>query len=132
MHLRDYFAAQVAAALVHRVERPEAIASRAYELAEALLRERARRQDAEDDAFYERVIEAEEDEGSSFAGGLLDEPAPLSERERDEIDPRWFDRDTSVQLELEPRWNASPGSDRPGLARTAPAAAIDDKLKKHA
>ena len=87
MDLKDLFAAHVAAALAHRIEWPDVIATRAYDLADALLRERARRSPSNDeellrgaplDAFDDGVPD---DEFFRFTAGLLDEPAPLSDRE---------------------------------------------------
>jgi hypothetical protein len=140
MELRDFFAAHVAAALSHRVERPDAIAERAYDLADALLRERRRRAPAPG-APLSFAWSVDEEPGSEDladedlfqrAGGLLDEPAPISERDEEiaaaladyDDDPRW----------QEPKWHSmvdavqtelfsDPGADRPGLRRTTPPAA---------
>jgi hypothetical protein len=140
MHLKDYFAAHLAAALAHRVERPEVIAARAYELADALIRERSRVENEEREAFLHEVYADEidaEDERMFFEQhgfemrGLLDEPAPLSESEGFEVNPAWLDRDIDARLDVEPHWQ--PGAvERPGLARTAPLAAEDQKTKKQA
>ena len=82
MDLRDYFAAHVAAALAHRMERPEGIASRAYDMADALVRERVRRPAAPSAWGDELPPEAfmDDDDARGYArSGLLDEPAPISE-----------------------------------------------------
>jgi hypothetical protein len=50
MDLRDRFASHFAAALVDAFSDPERVAAQAYDLAEAMLRERARRIDAEEGA----------------------------------------------------------------------------------
>jgi hypothetical protein len=151
MMLRDLFAAHVAAALAHRVDRPEAIAARAYDLADAMMTERARRMDpAELDADAGAPIALDPDDldlesapaNQAFARtGLLDEPAPVSEREDEplfagvqgELDPAWLERDFDPRWEAEPHWgNKPPGSERPGLARTQVPAVQDDKRKSQA
>jgi hypothetical protein len=123
MQLRDFFAAHFAAALAHRVDRPETIAARAYQLADALVEERAKNRGAFGDALEEADIDPYFAEQDRFfhAEGLLDEPAPISERE-DELSPALFDRDIDPTWEAEPKWEEPPRSERPGLARTAPAA----------
>jgi len=148
MELKDLFAAHVAAALAHRIERPDVIATRAYDLADALLRERGRRDDStsgrrsewfEDEEAVLQAPDLVEDDsmpGDEFFrpfAGLLDEPTPVSEREGLEVDPAWLDRDN------EPRWEAEkwvsagpPTSDKPGLKRTVPGAADSDKTRKQA
>ena len=126
MELRDYFAAHMAAALAHKMERPETIAARAYDLADALARERVRRPAAEMLADDELPPEAYfEDDARFFQPGLLDEPAPMTER----------DDDAWLELADGAAWaaDAKPivdvrASDRPGLARTAPLA--EEKQKK--
>ncbi len=123
MHLKDYFAAHLAAALAHRVERPEVIAARAYELADALIRERSRVENEEREAFLHDVyaddIDAEDERAFFEMRGLLDEPAPLSESEGFEVNPAWLDRDIDARLDAEPHWQPAT-VERPGLARTAP------------
>ena len=64
MDLRDRFAAHFAAALVDAFTDADQIARRAYDLAEAMLGERARRVDAGEGSFH---------------GALLDAPEPLIE-----------------------------------------------------
>ncbi|MBK6513442.1 MAG: hypothetical protein IPG04_04770 [Polyangiaceae bacterium] len=136
MDLKDLFAAHVAAALASKPDRPDVIAARAYELAEALLRERVRRAPSDDDELFvsERADgigeEVPDDELFRSGSGLLDEPAPWRDREGLEVDPSWLDRDGDPRWEVEPKWG--PGSDRPGLARTLPAAAEDDKKRRPA
>ncbi len=136
--LRDFFAAHVAAALSAQGGRADDIARQAYECAEALLREKA---------FREERPLVDESEGPLstlsrgwFAhdfeqAGLLDEPTPLSERE---IDPSWEDRD-EARWEIEPRWEASTStgteeapSERPGIRSTRPAAPSDEKRHRSA
>jgi hypothetical protein len=134
MHLKDYFAAHLAAALAHRVERPEVIAARAYQLADALMRERARGENDEHESFlataYGENDDLEDERAYFEARGLLDEPAPLSESEGFEVNPAWLDRDIDARLDMEPHWQPAPVSERPGLKRTAPLAAEADKTKK--
>lgn len=135
MDLKDLFAAHVAAALATRPDRPDVIAARAYELAEALLRERARRAPTEDDELFvsERLGDVGEevpDEEFFRAGvGLLDQPAPYSEREGLELDPAWLERDGDPRWEAEPKWAPGPPSERPGLARTLPGLSQDEQKK---
>ena len=111
--LRDLFAMHFAAALV-RQERysMEFIAGRAYDLADAMLAERERRLDVE-----EAEIEPHAERFS--AGGLLDEPMPLFER--DDLDPSWLEPPYDPAWDVE-KWRIdSARSDadvRPGLART--------------
>jgi hypothetical protein len=128
MELRDFFAAHLAAALAHRVERPEAIAARAYELADALVAERAKRYGAWDGPLEEGDVDPYFAAQDSFfhAEGLLDEPAPLSERD-EELSPALFDRDIDPGWEAEPKWEEPPRSERPGLARTTPVTAVPQK-----
>lgn len=139
MHLRDTFAAHVAAALATRVERPERIAIRAYEIAEAMLLERARRGhgDVEGEGGYEAEEFAELDRLASEGyfntpTSLLDEPMPMSERE--DVDPAWADlASESPAHEADPKWG--PLFDavaKPGLKRTAPPATVDELLRKKA
>ena len=141
MDLKDLFAAHVAAALAHRIERPDVIATRSYDLADALLRERARRSPSNDeemlrgaplDAFDDGVPD---DEFFRFTAGLLDEPAPLSDREGMELDPSWIDRENDPHWEVEPKWSASSAEapvERPGLKRTTPVIEVDEKKRRPA
>lgn len=114
MDLRDRFAASLAAALVDAFSEPDEIARRAYELAEAMIRERARRID--------------HDEARHSAPALLDAPMPdLEEDERDfepPYDPTW-DLD---ERPLPATQSRPPG---PGLARTQPEAA-DEREERSA
>ncbi len=134
LSLRDLFAAHVAASLAARIDTADAIAGRSYALADALMRERARRSEQEEAAAIaseasglEEELEEEpawlDVELARRGQALLDEPAPLSERD-DEADERWIARQETLE-EYDPRWEAdpvvTPGSQRPGLARTSPA-----------
>ncbi|NUP11444.1 MAG: hypothetical protein HOW73_35815 [Polyangiaceae bacterium] len=135
MDLKDLFAAHVAAALASRVERPDVIASRAYDLAEALLRERARRSPDADDELVaadpaEDLDDGMPDESFFQTQGLLDEPAPFSDREGMELPPSWLERD-DPKWEVEPKWSA-PVSERPGLRRTTPIQAEEEKKRRPA
>jgi hypothetical protein len=128
MNLRDHFAARFAAALVDAFPEPERIARRAYDLAEAMLAERARRIDADE----RRAIEAEQGADDSEApphsfGPLLDEPHPLFDRDEDldlssaepHYDPSWDAELLRDERRSYPPDSASDSS-RPGLARTRP------------
>ncbi len=129
MDLRDYFAAHVAAALAHRMERPEGIASRAYDMADALVRERVRRPAAPSAWGDELPPEAfmDDDDARGYArSGLLDEPAPISERD---LDLSYVEHDAPSDWEAKPIIDVRPG-ERPGLARTTAATTDDGKLKK--
>src|SRR5205809_791503 len=99
--LRDWFAAHVAAALAAEQRLGlETIAARAYDVADALLAERAQRMDAELSDLREPG--ADEDDGYAMPALLDDAPPMEEERDDDEDDVR-------------PAWMPS---DRPGLART--------------
>lgn len=154
LSLRDLFAAHVAGSLATRVDTADAIAVRAYDLADAMLRERARRAPAaslaQGDVLLAEELEIdgadEEPAWLDFELGargatLLDEPAPVSERD-DEPDPRWIEREERDPNSYDPRWEAEPvalpgssapssprGVERPGLARTAPAVTPQRKEK---
>jgi hypothetical protein len=128
MDLRDYFAAHVAASLADRMERPEGIAARAYDLADALMKERVRRPASQSMWSDELPPEAfMGDDARGFARtGLLDEPAPISERD---LDLSVLEHDAPAE------WDAKPivdvrASERPGLARTVATPTDDGKLKK--
>ena len=131
LSLRDLFAAHVAASLAARIDTTDAIAERSYALADALMRERARRTEQEEAAAIASEASGLEEEPAWLDAELarrgqvlLDEPAPPSERD-DEADERWIARQETIE-EYDPRWEAdpvvTPGSQRPGLARTSPAA----------
>lgn len=138
MELRDYFAAHVAAALAQKMERPETIAARAYDLADALVRERVRRplelgleSELPPEAFFDddaRFFQPDAIEPHFAEIGLLDEPAPMSERDDE---PSWMERADRPEWEADakPVLDVRP-SERPGLARTAPQIAAEEKLRK--
>jgi hypothetical protein len=126
MDLRDHFAARFAAALVDAFPDPERIARRAYDLAEAMLTERARRIDAEE----RRAIASEQRADSPDAvpesfGPIPDEPHPLffrnEERDLSSIEPL-YDPSWDAELLRDEGRSSPPDSDvdssRPGLART--------------
>jgi hypothetical protein len=133
VELRDHFAGLFATTLASRIERPEDVAKKAYDLADAMLLERARRgleDDANEGAWEPeelfRVVTPEEEAfharpSDPAPWALLDEPAPMSE----ELDPRWEDLRHDPVYEAEPKWgppfsSVRRDSDRPGLARTTP------------
>lgn len=155
LSLRDLFAAHVAASLATRVDTADAIAAKSYDLADALLRERSRRPSAVGRAGAGRSLmpaglEEELDDEPSWldfelaarGAALLDEPAPVSERD-DEPDARWIAREDRDPNSYDPRWDADPvvtpeagtgaaagpASVRPGLARTAPSSDPQRKEK---
>ncbi len=146
MRLLDLFAAQVGAALASRSESAtretsQQIARRAYDVAEAMLRERAIR--GYGDAEGEGALEAEELERTmspeevrfyDSAEHLLDEPAPL---EDEDLDPHWQSLADDPTWEADPKWgppfsSEKRDSERPGLARTTPAPVIDGGLRRKA
>lgn len=146
LSLRDLFAAHVAASLATRVDTADAIAAKSYDLADALLRER-RRRPAEASRAIAALEEELDDEPSwldfelaARGSALLDEPAPVSERD-EEPDARWIAREDRDPSSYDPRWDAAPvvtpdgapgagpASVRPGLARTAPSADPQHKEK---
>lgn len=138
MHLRDTFAAHVAAALAARIDRPEHIAVRAYDIAEALVLERARRGhgDVDGEGAYEpeefAALERAAAEARWTGAALLDEPMPMSERD-EEVDPAWADLAAeSPQGEPDPKWGPLfETTKKPGLKRTTPPA-VEDLLRKKA
>jgi hypothetical protein len=137
MDLRDRLAARFAASLVATVADPAELARRAYDLAEAMLAERARRIDADEG----RAI-ALEPRRPSLAppaldphGRLLDEPEPMFEPEPrydEEIDTSWIEQPYDPSWDLEARWIAEPASrpPGPGIARTRPDEAEDEAARR--
>lgn len=117
MDLRDRFAARFAAVLVDAFPEAEEIARRAYDLAEAMLAERARRIDLDEQRALAEVPHA-------APQPLLDEPMEAYEDEPP-YDPSW---------DLDARWSAEPISSRPGpgLARTQPPAPEEDRKERSA
>ena len=142
--LRDIFAAHVAASLATRVDTSRAIAEKAYDLADALLHERARRTDSDAETAMREATDAQpapEPAWLDFELGLrglalLDEPTPVSER-GDEPDARWIERESRDPASYDPRWDRGPlvaqdevrPSSRPGLARTAPVTVGEGREK---
>lgn len=150
LDLRDRFALAFAQALAARGGLSDRfVCARAYELAERMLTERARRRrdawdadeprlesdeaareqgapfdDDELDAYEGR--ERLDDEGEAPAFGLLDEPAaPV------ELDPEheaYLDELAAAFREREEPERAAPTSARPGLAFTRPA--TDDEARR--
>jgi hypothetical protein len=118
MDLRDRFAAHFAAALVDAFPEADEIARRAYDLAEAMLRERARRIDHDEEMA---LLEAR------HAPPLLDEPMP----EEDELDlePPY---DPSWDLDERPRAASPSRPPGPGLARTQPPQVEEERKERSA
>ena len=135
MDLRDRFAAQFAAALVDAFADAGDVARRAYDLAEAMLKERARRIDADESqavAIERRSVRPEAP--LSYHHPLLDEPEPMMEADPgydDDLDPSW------LEPPYDPAWDLDPHGEEPlpknatvktlserppgpGLARTRP------------
>jgi hypothetical protein len=109
MDLRDRFAAQVASALAATVDEPGELARRAYDVAEAMIAERARR------------IDADEARAISFHPALLDPPVDYVDYD-EELDPGW-EPPYDPSWDIEERWSGGAESSRPpgpGLARTIP------------
>lgn len=134
MDLRDKFAVHFAAALVGAFPDPEQIARRAYDLADALLDERARRIDWEE----ARAITLDSRRDSiapplpEHHAALLDEPMFDPDDQLDEeLDPRWQEPPYDPSWDVEPRWPEASGEaaasekGRPGLARTQPPEASE-------
>jgi len=142
--LRDYFAAQLAAVLARDRVDSRQIAADAYDLAEALVDERVRR-DRLRRAWSDEAPVIDTDLEAWLVAqetkvGLLDEPTPLSEAVEDDWDSEddgaaraddepipasWADRELAPRWEQEERWGPSdPSADgsRPGLASTRPEA----------
>jgi hypothetical protein len=123
MDLRDRFAAHFAAALVDAFADPDQVARRAYDLAEAMLEERARR--------FEGGSASNPSVRPAHYLALLDEPEPMPELDPgfdDDLDPRLLDPPYDPSWDLETRWNEEPAPPRPGLARTQPE--IEEAAKK--
>ena len=131
MDLRDRFAAHFAAALVDALADPGQIAARAYDLAEAMLAERARRADHEEST----AIALEPRRASVppiFHHALLDEPVLEPDPGYDDdLDPSWLEPPYDPTWDLETRWGAEPSRPPgPGLARTVPDAVEDEGRKE--
>jgi hypothetical protein len=126
MDLRDRFAAHFAAALVDAFTDAAQLARRAYDLAEAMLDERARRIEAGEGEPLDASIAPPARPAHSLA--LLDEPEPMEpDPGFDDVDPRWLDPPYDPSWDLEARWSAEPSpqpsrpqTPGPGLARTQP------------
>jgi hypothetical protein len=119
--LRDRFAIQFAAALTGAFPHADEIARRAYDLADALLTERARRIERDERAA---LIE----EGGAPAA-LLDEPAPPLEDDDLEVEPPYDPAWDLDERRPYPSPSRPPG---PGLAWTQPAAEAADGRERSA
>ena len=152
LELRDYFAIRFAARLAGGLYATDTIVRRAYDLADAMIAERARRIDE-----AEQLAIAGEAPLSARAGlspiryglPLLDELPPPSEAEpayyygraddEDGVDPRWLEPPIDPSWDVDPRWGepspaaaATRESARPGLARTEPEAPVAPKRERSA
>jgi hypothetical protein len=127
MDLRDRFAAHFASALVAAFADAGQVARRAYDLAEAMMAERARRLDDEEGSAI--VFEARSGSVPAppfYHAALLDEPEPMLESDPgydDDLNPAWLEPPYDPSWDLETRWSQDL---RPGLARTQPEAAEGD------
>jgi hypothetical protein len=135
MDLRDQFAVHIAAALVGALTDPELIAQRAYDLAEAMIAERDRRIDLDEQRAIasEPSDEASEPPPLEYHAALLDEPAPIHEDEDDEppYDPTW-DLEPAVTPDVSRLHAEAADKSRPGLARTQaePSAEAVDEARQ--
>jgi hypothetical protein len=140
--LRDYFAIRFAAQLAGGLYPADHIVKRAYDLADAMLAERARRLDRDERAAVqeEPPLSAE---FSAYRPALLDELPPPSEgesayeiyaaAEAEGLDPRWLEPEGDPAWEAEPKWAPDPRPEvRPGLARTQPEVASPGKRERSA
>jgi hypothetical protein len=137
MDLRDRFAVHFAAALVDVFPNADEIARRAYDLAEALLAERARRIDDEEArALAER--RAPSLAAPPYHGALLDEPEPMLEPDpgwEEEPDPAWLEPPYDPSWDLDVHWSGEPTPSRPpgpGLARTQPVEVEEERKERSA
>jgi hypothetical protein len=132
MDLRDHFAVHIAAALVDAFRDPEHIARHAYDLADAMIAERARRIDAAEGRAIAMEPELDAQSAPPFEHhtALLDRPEPILESD-EELDPSWLEPpydptwDADLRREETPhRSDAAPAvgehQTRPGLSRTQP------------
>jgi hypothetical protein len=135
MDLRDRFAVHFAAALVDALADSGQIARRAYDLAEAMMVERARRIDAEEGS----AIALEPRRASvppvlrPLSAALLDDPVMEPDPGYDDdLDPAWLEPPYDPSWDVETRWAAPEGeiAPRPGLARTMPEPAAGEERKE--
>lgn len=140
--LRDYFAIRFASRLAGGLYSSDQIVARAYDLAEAMLAERARRIDRDErSALADPPAAADAGSPAGYHPALLDEVAPPSEAdsayelyaaaEAEGLDPRWLEGENDPSWEAEPKWEPRPDS-RPGLARTQPEPAVPGKRERSA
>lgn len=131
MDLRDKLAVHIAASLAGALSEPAQIARRAYDFAEALLAERARRLEADE----ARAI------AEALPFGAIDK-----EFNPDELDPEWLEERFDPTWDVEPRFTVDaaaadqapdtaramqgPATEvvRPGLARTQPSDAEPNRV----
>jgi hypothetical protein len=142
--LRDYFAIRFAAQLAGGLYPADYIVSRAYDLADAMLAERARRLELDErSALRDEPPVSAAAWPAAYRPALLDELPPPSEgdsayeiyaaAEREGLDPRWLEPEGDATWELEPKWNGTGEPEaRPGLARTQPEAATPNKRERSA
>ena len=148
MDLRDRFAAHFAAALVDALADSGQIAQRAYDLAEAMLIERARRVDAEEGsaAAHEPRRDSQRSRPSCALNPVptapsSTSPSPSSSRisaHEEDLDPSWLEPPYDPSFGIwrragkpEPSPLASPSRPPgPGLVRTTPEAAEEAPRKE--
>lgn len=132
MDLRDRFAAHVAASLAPVIADAGELARRAYDVAEALIAERARRIDDDEEAAVARRA-SEPPEPVPFHGVLLDEPMPGYDPD-EEADPSWMEPPYDPSWDLDAHWpaegSAPARTQGPGLARTQPEDEDHDDRKE--
>jgi hypothetical protein len=144
MDLRDQFAVHFAASLVDAFSEPEQVARRAYDLAEAMLAERGKRVDADE----EHAISLEPRRESIAAlsappehrSALLDEPYPMIDPDEEPLDPSLLEPPYDPSWDVEPRWSAEPSpsrppapeSARPGLAKAQPPETAEPRKERSA
>jgi hypothetical protein len=134
MDLRDRFAAHFAGALVDAFADAENVARRAYDLADAMLAERARRVDADHEgailleprraSIAAPPVAPPASERPAYHGALLDQPEPMFEPDPgyddEELDPSLLEPPYDPSWDLDARLVSPSRPPGPGLARTQP------------
>lgn len=134
MDLRDRFAAHFAAALVDAFADADHVARRAYDLADAMLAERARRVDADEEgailleprraSIAAPPLDPPAAEPPVYHGALLDQPEPMFEPDLayddEELDPSLLEPPYDPSWDLDAHLIIPSRPAGPGLARTQP------------